>query len=186
MTQHLPCIGGLEEHILRTVPVLTLWEPWASLIVAGFKRHETRHWSTKVRGRVAIHAAKRVVLDVAPELDELCNFALGAGWRRTRPLGCVLAVANLKGCFAADHLAEGRPPLLSAVQDCDHLAGNFDDGRFGFCLDDVRPLICPLPLTSRQTPLWSWRPPADLDKRLLPAVDHFAAARRWEVRHAAA
>jgi hypothetical protein len=183
MTQHLPCIGGLEAHILNTLPVLTLWEPWASLFVAGVKRHETRHWATKVRGPVAIHAAKR--LDLAGAPTALCDWALGEGWQKTRPLGCVVAVANLKGCFAADHLAEGRPPLLLPVQECDYLAGNYDDGRFGFCLDNVRPLICPLPLKSRQTPFWTWRPPADLDARLLPAVDHFDVARRWEARHAA-
>lgn len=185
MTQHLPGLAGVEAHLLNTLPVLTLWEPWASLIVAGFKRHETRHWSTKVRGPVAIHAAKKLVSDVDPRLAALCDFALGEGWRRNRPLGCVVAVANLKGCFASDHLAEGRPPLLPAIQDSDFLAGDFSDGRFGFALDNVRPLICPLPLKSRQSPFWAWRAPADLEARLLPVVDHFAAARRWEARHEA-
>lgn len=166
--------------LVQPLPVLSLWEPWASLIVAGFKRHETRHWSTKVRGRIAIHATQRVDRDGAP--DELCDFALGDGWAKTRPTGCVVAVANLTGCFAADHLAEGRPPLLQPIQDCDFLSGNYDDGRFGFRLDEVRPLRDPLPLKSRQTPFWAWTPPADLETRLLPPVDHFAASGRWEAR----
>jgi hypothetical protein len=164
----------------QPLPVLTLWEPWASLIVAGFKRHETRHWATKVRGRIAIHAAKRLDLDGAP--DDLCAFAFGPGWQRNRPLGCVVATANLTGCFSADHLAEGRLPLLLPVQESDFLSGDYSDGRFGFTLDDVRPLREPLPLLSRQTPFWHWTPPADLDARLLPPVDHFDAARRWEAR----
>lgn len=38
--------------------VITLTEPWASLVVGGEKRWETRSWSTKYRGLIAIHAAK--------------------------------------------------------------------------------------------------------------------------------
>lgn len=163
-----------------SLPVLSLWEPWASLIAAGFKLHETRHWPTKVRGRVAIHATQKVERDVEPELDALCVFALGADWRRTRPAGCVLAVADLTGCYRADHLAEGRPPLLAAVRECDILSGNYADGRFGFRLETVRPLRDPLPLKSRQTPFWMWRAPDDLERRLGAAVDQAAAADRWD------
>ena len=38
--------------------VLTLHQPWASLIACGIKTIETRSWSTKYRGPLAIHAAK--------------------------------------------------------------------------------------------------------------------------------
>lgn len=41
------------------MPVLTLWQPWASLIALGAKTIETRGWSTSHRGRIAIHAAGR-------------------------------------------------------------------------------------------------------------------------------
>lgn len=173
-------------RLTPTIPILTLWEPWASLIVAGFKLHETRHWPTKRRGAVAIHAAKRVVLDVDPSLDELCRFALGDDWRKTRPLGCVVSIANLTGCFLSDHLAEGRPPLLEPVQDCDFLAGNYADGRFGFRLDSACALRDPLPLKSRQTPFWEWSPPADLVSRLTPPVDHAFQSQRWQEHRRAA
>ena len=36
--------------------VLTLHQPWASLIALGVKAIETRSWSTKYRGPLAIHA----------------------------------------------------------------------------------------------------------------------------------
>lgn len=38
---------------------LTLWQPWASLVALGVKTIETRSWSTKYRGPLAIHAAAR-------------------------------------------------------------------------------------------------------------------------------
>lgn len=41
--------------------VITLWEPWASLIAVGAKMIETRSWNTNYRGRIAIHAAKKIV-----------------------------------------------------------------------------------------------------------------------------
>ena len=38
--------------------VLTIKEPWASLIVQGFKKYEFRSWKTNYRGKVLIHAGK--------------------------------------------------------------------------------------------------------------------------------
>jgi hypothetical protein len=37
---------------------LSLWQPWASLIVLGHKDKETRSWPTSYRGRLWIHATK--------------------------------------------------------------------------------------------------------------------------------
>src|SRR3546814_21127441 len=41
------------------VKAISLWQPWASAIALGHKSIETRHWPTKYRGELAIHAAKR-------------------------------------------------------------------------------------------------------------------------------
>ena len=40
---------------------LTIWQPWASLLVSGQKKYETRSWATDYRGPIAIHAAMRPV-----------------------------------------------------------------------------------------------------------------------------
>ena len=45
---------------------VSLWQPWASLIVHGIKGVETRGYPTNVRGRVAIHATKK------GGFDEMC------------------------------------------------------------------------------------------------------------------
>lgn len=44
---------------MDTIPCISLWQPWASLIAIGAKQIETRHWATRYRGPLAIHAAKR-------------------------------------------------------------------------------------------------------------------------------
>ena len=46
------------------LPALTIWQPWASLIIAGCKPYEFRPWPAPGRlwgQRIAIHAAARPV-----------------------------------------------------------------------------------------------------------------------------
>jgi hypothetical protein len=50
-----------------TIKAISLWQPWASLMALGLKRHETRHWPTAYRGPIAIHAAKTLDLAGAPD-----------------------------------------------------------------------------------------------------------------------
>ena len=38
--------------------VLTIREPYATFIMLGIKKIETRSWQTKYRGEIYIHAAK--------------------------------------------------------------------------------------------------------------------------------
>lgn len=44
----------------QAIPVLSLWQPWASLMALGIKSIETRSWSTSYRGRLAIAATASV------------------------------------------------------------------------------------------------------------------------------
>lgn len=40
--------------------VLTIRQPWASLIILGYKRFEFRSWKTSYRGDLLIHAGKMI------------------------------------------------------------------------------------------------------------------------------
>ena len=150
-----------------SIKALSLWQPWASLMVAGVKLHETRHWSTEYRGPLAIHAAKTLDLAAAP--DELCDAVLGPGWRRDLPLGKVLGVGVLARVSKAEQVADH----LTAA---DAASGNFARGRFAWRVEDIRRLREPIPLTGRQG-LFNWTPPADLNELLGPPLDHGAACR---------
>lgn len=154
-----------------TIKAITLWQPWASLVAAGVKRHETRHWKTDYRGPIAIHAAQR--LDLAGCPDQLCADVLGQFWAKEIPLGAVVAVARLTACHQAHIVADHITPA-------DREAGNFARGRFAWELQDIRALIDPVPATGRQG-LFNWSPPAELDARRGPVIDHGAACRffRW-------
>lgn len=54
-----------------TIKALSIWQPWASLVAAGVKRHETRHRATSYRGPVAIHAAKTIDDEYRAALEAL-------------------------------------------------------------------------------------------------------------------
>lgn len=57
---------------------LTIWQPWASLIVGGWKPYEFRGWAAPasiVGQRIGVHAAKRPIK--AGELRDIMNYACG-------------------------------------------------------------------------------------------------------------
>jgi hypothetical protein len=45
---------------MSTLPCISVLQPYAWLIVHGIKPVENRTWSTKFRGRILIHAGKRL------------------------------------------------------------------------------------------------------------------------------
>lgn len=94
---------------------LTIWQPWASLIIGGWKPYEFRGWAAPasiVGQRIGIHAAKRPmktgelrnIMDYAcsPEgqADDIhiaCMDLLERAWRREveLPMSAVLGTAVL-------------------------------------------------------------------------------------------
>lgn len=153
---------------------LSLWQPWASLVAAGVKIDETRHWSTDYRGPIAIHAAK--TLDVAGAPDHLCLSVFGQFWPRTLPSGVVVCIAELYDCVQADRIA-------GYVSRANLAAGNFAPGRFAWRLRNIQALKTPIPVVGRQG-LFNWTPPAALE--LTPPRDHGAACNHYNLREAAA
>lgn len=105
------------------IPVISLWQPWASLVARGVKSIETRHEPAPaelVGRRVAIYAAAK---DSRPQVyqwlarchgKELERALAGRGWEEL-PRGCVLAVATLKETRPADF--RDLPETLSPVED---------------------------------------------------------------------
>lgn len=158
----LPTLTGLP------IKALTIWQPWAQLIAAGVKQHETRDWQTAYRGPIAIHAGRIIDRPGAPA--HLCSYVLGRDWWATCPRGAVVAIANLTACHRTTDIRDRiLPPDLES--------GNFMHGRFAFTLEDVRPLIEPIPLAGRRL-LFNWSPPADIEANLDPAIDHVETCRR--------
>jgi hypothetical protein len=119
------------------VKVLTLTQPWASLVALGHKRVETRSWrpSRSKYGVIAIHAAKGYPKR-AREFA-LTEYLVGRLPERV-PLGAIVAVAVLAKCERTEDV--GR--TVSALE-C-HL-GDFSRGRWAWFLEDVHTLSEPVP-----------------------------------------
>lgn len=73
--------------------VLTVKEPWASLISYGYKEYEFRSWKTNYRGKILIHAGKSLEKDVS-ELFKDYNLEYSKGE--------IIAVADLTDCILVD------------------------------------------------------------------------------------
>lgn len=96
---------------------ITLWQPYASLIACGAKKHETRSWATGYRGPIAIHASSRNINRVLKDMFPLGDWTYSPDYSAKNhfvnavqeatgfknldelPVGCVIATDNLKECY---------------------------------------------------------------------------------------
>lgn len=71
--------------------VLTIKQPWATLIMQGDKRFEFRSWQTKYRGDLLIHAGKGVDKEAMKRLSKYLPEEL--------PYGRILGQVKLVDCI---------------------------------------------------------------------------------------
>lgn len=130
---------------------LTLWQPWATGIAIGAKTIETRSWSTKHRGLLAIHASTRTEVEDRKRLlpDEVC----------TLPVGAVIAIVNVTNVFRMT--AEN----IRATNEKEKAWGDWREGRFGWILEHVLTLDPPIAAKGHQQ-LWEWSPPTHVEVEL--------------------
>ena len=146
----------------------SLWQPYASLIAAGLKDKETRHYAppAKLVGqRIAIHAAKRVAPYVDEEVkDAICSIMPWANL----PLGAVVCTAVLDSVrrvsfqrYARQVMttSTGRSGLEYKGWVIPDAFGDFSTGRYLWYLRDVEPLPEPVPARGYQG-WWEWDPNA--------------------------
>lgn len=127
---------------------LSLIQPWASLVAAGAKRWETRSWSTKYRGPLAIHASGKVDRQAVEALRAVCSHhGIGVDWEGM-PLGAIIAVADLSSCI--EITAGNAPPMPELA------FGDYAPGRFKWGLVSIRPLDSPAKCGGA---LGLWNPP---------------------------
>jgi len=90
------------------IKAISLWQPWASLVIGGHKQFETRSWRTRYRGLLAIHAARS---KAAGGLFEQEPFHTGGFRRRSVRLAATGSGAiqgTGPGAWAARALAMGK------------------------------------------------------------------------------
>ena len=140
------------------VRAISLHQPYASGVALGLKRNETRHWPTKYRGPLAIHAAQRRTRDLRAAFARI---ALGCDDKALQtidgacdvifdrlPFGAYVCTCNLIDCVRVED--------LPAVSKCERLFGDYSPGRFAWILDGVQQLPEPVLARGRQG-FWSWK-----------------------------
>ena len=73
--------------------VLTIREPWASLIVNGYKEYEFRSWKTNYRGKILIHTSSIIDKDM---LDRFKDYNLDY------ITGAIIGEAEIVDCILVD------------------------------------------------------------------------------------
>jgi hypothetical protein len=150
---------------------ISLLQPWASAVALGSKRIETRGWATSHRGPIAIQAAKHFTIDGMIRVHcswTWCGVLRGAGVRMGQdarlesilPFGKIVAIADLVDCrptdsFTVAELDTRRRPVdydgeSGSLEWTERMVGDFTPGRFGWILENIRPLIEPVPVRGRQ------------------------------------
>lgn len=109
---------------------LSIRQPWAWLIVHGFKPVENRDWPTRYRGPCLIHASKGMTRE---DYEDACDLAQTQGITIPAPheleRGGIVGVANVTDCVTDS-------------------PSRWFFGKFGFVLVDAKPLPF-LPINGR-------------------------------------
>lgn len=151
---------------------LTLWQPWASLIALGHKHIETRCWSTKYRGEIAVHSAaklppkwlgaSRFQPEFRDHLADCFNCRRDVDDRtglhvddviKKLPYGrvlCVIALTEIRE--TSDFMVQ------ETITDQERAFGNYEPGRYAWYFDLIATFNEPIPAKGNRM-LWNWDRP---------------------------
>lgn len=120
--------------------VISLLQPWASLVVMGAKIFETRSWKTKYQGNVLIHASQAF----KPEHKKLCAtepFIKFIPKPDELPTGKIIGMVHIERCFHSEDLGSYMyEEILEDEKKWDEIYnqekafGDWSAGRYGWVL----------------------------------------------------
>ena len=73
--------------------VITLKQPWATLVAEGIKKYEFRSWNTKYRGKILIHAGLTLEKDMVKRFEKYDLYY---------DYGAIIGEAELVDCILVD------------------------------------------------------------------------------------
>ncbi len=129
---------------MQATKALSLLQPWASLVVMGLKKIETRSWSTPYRGLLLIHAsagkAGKLIAENAAIRKHIADY-------KTLPFGCIIGQVQL-----VDIVRVGELQLPSEEIDklsLEEKAFGDNKARFAWLFADAEMFDEPIPATGR-------------------------------------
>lgn len=132
--------------------VITIKQPFATLIAAGLKEYEFRTWKTKYRGDILIHAGKGIDKKAMKRYEHL---------KLDYPSGCIIAKATITDCIYVDDkmvelLKEKDPLVYYGIINKDDYKDRYNkswDG-YGFKLENIEK-IKPIEISGKLS-LWDY------------------------------
>ena len=136
-----------------TKKVISIIEPWASLIKEKVKYIETRSWRTNYRGTLYIHASrkkltKQISTDYKPLLDLLQDTDFDYGY--------IIAKCKIVDCV---YMTEEFIEKVKKNPN-EYISGFYSVGRYAWILEDIE-VIEPIPATG-SLGIWSYKMPAQI------------------------
>ncbi len=117
--------------------VLSIIEPWATLIKERKKFIETRSWKTSYRGELYIHASSKKIKKNDEHTIELLKLIPNA----SMGYGNIICKCKLVDCVYMDE------EFLNEIEKDkqEFLCGEYSIGRYAWILEDVESLDVPIP-----------------------------------------
>lgn len=134
--------------------VLTLTEPWATLVAIGAKTIETRSWRSWYEGPLAIHSAKsypRWARDLA-KTEPFRTALLAADFPPEETLGTIRCQTSLLFCTPTEPTSDKVSPNELAF-------GDYTAGRWAWHFGPVTIRYGPVEhVVKGHLGLWEWEP----------------------------
>lgn len=113
--------------------VLSLTEPYATLIKNNIKTIETRSWSTKYRGKLYIHASSTKISKEVKANTKLMNLLNN---EKTSE-GYIICSCNLTDVIkmTKEYIEE-----IKTKEPNNYITGLYEEGRYAWILEDIKPL----------------------------------------------
>lgn len=127
--------------------VLSLIQPWATLICEGQKVIETRSWKTSYRGELYIHASAKKINMHDEHTKELLSLIPNTDMN----YGHIICKCKLVDCVYMDE------EFLEKIKKDkkEYLCGEYSVGRYAWILEDVSPLDTPI-LAKGHLGIWNY------------------------------
>jgi len=146
--------------------VLSLLQPWATLVVIGAKKIETRSWDTKHRGEILIHASLNKKVADKMIWNYPFNKVLTEYFNHARepdiddlPFGAIIGKVNLEMTMSTDVIRKGEVLRYGSSKkwqftDQELAFGDYSPDRYGWLLSDPVKFETPIPCKGALS-LWS-------------------------------
>lgn len=143
LTVRHPYAAAMFAHLLYPNPKGVL----GPVFRAPLKKIETRSRPTKLRGTIAIHAAKSMTRREGYLAEDY--FPMG-GIGRLAPFGHIIGLIDIVDCVPVE--------TLTGISVTERRLGDYAPGRFGYILENPRLLPKPIPAKG-QLGFWNWEAP---------------------------